>query len=135
MKKTEPTTETLKSFGVLMSFVFTLILGVSVWRRGEILTGHLILTALSSYFLLSAILIPRTLAPVEKLWMQFAERLSVVMTFVIMTITFIFMVTPIGLLLRLFGKDVLQLKIERDRKSYWEPMDPAGSGARYFLPY
>ena len=125
----------LRSFGILMSFVFTLILGVSVYRKGEVLPAHLVLIALVSYFLLSALLVPSSLRKVEALWMQFAERLSVVMTFVIMTLTFMLMVTPVGLLLRLFRKDILQLRLEPDRKSYFEPIDPTGSGSRHYLPY
>lgn len=134
-KNKEKTREELRSFGILMSFVFTLIMGLSVWKKGEVVSGHIILMVLISYFLLCGILIPKSLRKVEELWMAFAERLSVVMTFVIMTLTFFLMITPIGLLMKLLGKDLLQIKLDPQRKSYWEPVDPAGSGSRYYLPY
>ena len=135
IQQKEKTREELRSFGILMSFVFTLILGGSVYKNGEVFPAHLVIMLLISYFLVGGIVAPNSLRKVEELWMAFAERLSVVMTFVIMTLTFFFMITPIGLLMKLLGKDLLQIKLEPDRKSYWEPVDPEGSGSRYFLPY
>ena len=67
--------------------------------------------------------------------MIFAEKLGSVMTVVIMGLTYLFLVVPIGLLMRLIRKDLLALKIDKSQNSYWVPVDQNGSGSRYFLPY
>jgi len=57
--------------------------------------------------------------PFYKGWMSIAIFLSYFMSRLILIILFYLVITPLGLILRLFGKDFLELKIEREKKSYW----------------
>lgn len=65
------------------------------------------------------IVFPSALRPVQKIWMTFAVVMGFVMSRVILTIIFYLVVTPIGLLAKLFRKDFLDLSIDKNRKSYW----------------
>ena len=60
----------------------------------------------------------KILSPVNKLWFKLGIILGKIISPIIMGIIFFFVVTPIGYLMRLFKKDVLNLKFN-DNKSYW----------------
>ncbi len=125
----------LKEFGEVMALACFIFSAVSLYRHSGFSTVNTILLTLGSLFLILGLFLPNTLAKPEQLWMAFAERLSIVMTFVVMFITFFTVVTPIGLTLRLFGKDLLGKRFDKSRKTYWEPMESDGPGSRHHLPY
>ena len=54
-----------------------------------------------------------------RLWMKFAEVLSWVMTRVILTVFFFGILTPVGLVMKLFGKAPMDLKWKDGRETYW----------------
>lgn len=102
-------------------------------RRGRESAPYVL--CLAAYFLLASLLVPRTLTLVERLWMAFGRRMSVGMTYVILTLAFYLVITPFGCLLRLFGKDLLQLKFDRQMTSYWGPVESDGPCSRPDKPY
>ena len=122
----------IRNFGLLMSLVFGLLSAALLWKSRPAAPYCLALTA---FFGLSALLAPGVLAPLERIWMKFAEKLSVVMTYVIVTLTFYLAVTPLALMFRLFGKDSLGKKFDRKLGSYWIPVEENGPGTRPYLPY
>ncbi len=122
----------LRKFGVVMAAPLTILGGLALWRGrpwGPWALG------LAGLFLLLALLLPRALAPIEKGWMAFAKVLGVVMTYVILTLTYYLVITPVGLALRALGKDLLGLKPAPDGGSFWAPVDPDGPCGRPFRPY
>ena len=127
--------EQLKEFGEVMALACFVFTALSIYKHTIITGGSLGLISFGSIFLLLGLFFPRTLAKPEQLWMALAEKISVVMTFIIMLLTFLLVVTPIGLALRIFGKDLLGKKFDKSRQSYWEPMEQNGPGSRYYLPY
>jgi hypothetical protein len=73
---------------------------------------------------------PRALKWVYIVWMSVAFVLGLVMAHVILTLLFFLMITPIGWVARLFGKDFLSLKLDRGAATYWlrrerKPRPPA----------
>ncbi len=56
-------------------------------------------------------------------WMTFAQILGWFMTRVILSIFYYLVLTPVGLLMRLLGKDLLDMKIDRSAQSYWKKRD------------
>ena len=136
MKETKPQTDAkLREFGIVMSLAFTVIGSLSFWKWKAVTKVFLTCLVLTSVFLPLGLFAPRTLVTAEKYWMIFAEKLGSVMTVVIMGLTYVVLVVPIGILMRLLGKDLLALKIDKSKNSYWVPVDKNGSGSRYFLPY
>ena len=78
-----------------------------------------ILLYISASFIGLGLLYPIILKPIYLLWMIFAVILGWIMTRVILSMVFYFIISPIGLLTRLIGEDFLELKKSSDNKSYW----------------
>lgn len=122
----------LRKFGLILGTAFGLLTGFLFWRERP--TAPVFL-AISIFFFTAGIFMPKILDRIEVYWMAFAEKLSVVATFIILTITFIFAITPLGLLLRLMGKDLLSLKLDKNAATYWVPVPADAPGTRPYLPY
>jgi len=70
-------------------------------------------------FQIIAQIFPKIFLPIQKAWMALAVVLGFIMTRVILSILFYLVITPINFISRLFRKDFLNLKIEKEKKSYW----------------
>lgn len=68
---------------------------------------------------ISGIVLPKALKYPYKAWMILAVVLGFIMSRLILTILFYLIVTPIGFIAKLFGKDFIDLKLEKERSSYW----------------
>ena len=104
-----------RSFGIVFFIVFLLIALYPLINTGEFRLWSLII---SFIFLILGILNSRILTPLNKLWFKFGIFLGKIVSPIIMGIIFFFVVTPIGVLMRIFGKDILNLKYNNN-KSYW----------------
>jgi len=81
-------------------------------------------------------IVPVILRPLYVPWMLLSLVLGWVMTRVLLSLTFFCMITPIGLVRRLLGKDSLNRKFSDDLESYWEPWEePEGGHSRHFKPF
>lgn len=115
-----------------MAIAFGLIGGLLFWRGKDLAVYFF---GLAGFFLAGGLLFPGGLAPLEKWWMKLAMVLSAIMTRVILTLTYYLMITPIGFLLKLMGKDLLRLKIDPEAQSYWIPGEEDGPATRPDKPY
>ena len=108
-----------KSFGIVFFVVFLLIALYPLTNGGEIRIWSVIISLI---FLILGLLNSKILAPFNKLWFKFGMFLGKIISPLIMGIIFFLVVTPIGLLMRLLGKDLLNLKYN-DKQSYWIEKD------------
>ena len=108
-----------RSFGVVFFLVFFLIALFPLIYQGDIRLWSLII---SIFFLILGILKSRILTPFNIIWFKFGILLAKVVSPVIMAVIFFLVVTPIGLLMRLIRKDLLNLKVEKNN-SYWIKKD------------
>ncbi len=106
----------LRRYGITVGLVFAFIGLLFLWR-GKAFYFYFILFAF--FFLASGLLFPVILRPIHKVWMTVALLLGWFWTRVLLIILFYLIVTPIELLLRLFGKRFLDLKIDKNKESYW----------------
>jgi hypothetical protein len=104
-----------------------------LWWRSRAAAPYVGLVAL--LFLLTALIRPPVLGPIERAWMKLAALMAAVMTRVILTLTFYLVITPVGLLLRLLRKDVLGLRPDPGAQSFWVPVEPDGPGTRPDRPF
>ena len=104
-----------RSFGIVFFIVFLIIALYPLTYNGEIRVWSAITSLI---FLLLGLLNSKILAPFNKLWFKFGIFLGKIISPLIMGIIFFFVVTPVGLIMRLFGKDVLNLKYNKNQ-SYW----------------
>ena len=135
MKVKEKTLQQLKEFGEVMTIAMLVFAAISIWKHHDLALTALLLLSAALVFFLFGIFAPERLRRFEKVWMAFGDKLGTIMTYVVMLLTFTVIVTPIGLLVRLLGKDLLSMKLDPKRTTYWEPVDPQGPGSRPFLPY
>tara|TARA_X000001036_G_scaffold428195_1_gene457687 strand:- start:3830 stop:4213 length:384 start_codon:yes stop_codon:yes gene_type:complete len=108
-----------RSFGVVFFLVFFLIALFPLIYQGDIRLWSLIISII---FLILGILKSRILTPFNIIWFKFGILLAKVVSPVIMAVIFFLVVTPIGLLMRLIRKDLLNLKVEKNN-SYWIKKD------------
>lgn len=135
MTKKPQTVKQLREFAIVMCLAFTVFGAISFWKWHYPTKMFMAMLTLTAVTMPLGLFAPRTLAVPERLWMAFAEKLGSVVTVLIMVLTYFVMVVPIGLLLRLIGKDLLALKLDRSQKSYWIPAEKNGPSSRPFLPY
>ena len=104
-----------KSFGILLFFFFIIILLWPLFSKNEIRIWSLV-TAL--IFLMLAILNPKLLSPFTKLWIKLGELIGKFISPIIIGIIYFLVLTPIGLLMKMFKKDLLNLKFSKNQ-TYW----------------
>jgi hypothetical protein len=131
-KKIIKTKKELRKFGFVMTLPLAIIGGILLWR-GRTAAPYFL--SIAAFFLLSGLFLPSILRPIEWVWMKIAEIISAVMTRVILTLTFYLVITPVGLIMRIFGKDLLQMKFKSKRDSYWVPVEKDGPFSRPDKPY
>jgi hypothetical protein len=102
------------TFGILF-FILFLIIGLYPLKSGG--TTRIWSLVLSSAFLIITIIRPNLLTFINRLWIQFGILLGKIISPLVMGLVFFFVVTPIGILIRMLKKDVMGLK--RGAPSYW----------------
>ena len=103
------------NFGITFFIVFLLIGVYPIVNNDQISSWALIISLI---FLILGLANSRFLTPLNKLWFKFGIILGKIISPLIMGAIFFLVVTPIGLLMRIFKKDVLNLSFN-DKKSYW----------------
>ena len=104
-----------RSFGIVF-FIFFLIIALWPLKSGSGI--RIIPILISLIFLILALFKPNLLKPLNLAWVKLGEILGRVLAPIVMFLLFFIIVTPIGLLVRLFGKDLLKIKFTKD-DSYW----------------
>jgi len=110
------TRQQLRSFGLLVGGIFGLIgLWPMVWRHQS---PRLWAVTLAVILVLPALVAPRILAPAYRVWMKLAEVLAWINTRILLGLVFFAVVTPIGLVMRLLGRDPMRRRLEPSTESY-----------------
>ena len=106
----------LRKFGITIGIILMIIVGFLFWKEKE---SFQIFLAIGITLFFTAIAIPSVLKPVYWIWMIFAIILGWFMTRVILSLLFFLIFTSIGLTLRLFGNQFLELRWDKSKESYW----------------
>ena len=104
-----------RSFGIVFFVVFLLIAFYPFMYGGEVRIWSVLISLI---FLILGLFNSKFLTPLNKLWFRFGIILGKIISPIVMGIIFFLVVTPTGFIMRLLGKDVLNLKYS-DHKSYW----------------
>mgnify|MGYP001235623017 CR=1 FL=1 len=105
-----------RSFGLLFFIVFLTFALWPLTKKGEI---NLYLITIALIFLILGLLNSKILTPLNKSWIKFGELLGRIITPIVMGIVYFIILTPISLLVRLFGKDLIGMKFNTNLKTYW----------------
>lgn len=112
-----------RSVGLVFAAVFA-VLGLAPMLRGDSPRGWAVLIAVG--LLTVALLFPRVLGPLARAWLALGLGLHALVSPLVMALLYYTTVTPLGLLLRLLGKDLLRLRLDRAAPTYWIDRAPPG---------
>ena len=105
-----------KSFGLLFFVVF-LIIGLWPLKNGDNLNVYFV--AISGIFLILGLINSKLLSPLNKIWIKLGEVLGFIIAPIVMFLVYFIVLTPVSLIVRLFGKDLLGLTFLKKKDSYW----------------
>tara|TARA_B110000008_G_C16599649_1_gene415857 strand:- start:76 stop:453 length:378 start_codon:yes stop_codon:yes gene_type:complete len=106
---------TNRSFGILFFIVFLLIAIWPLISESSIRVWSLIISLI---FLLLGLINSKLLTPLKNVWIKLGEFLGKIIAPIVMGIIYFLIVTPIGLIMRIAGKDLINIKYSKE-KSYW----------------
>ena len=105
-----------KSFGLIFFVVF-LIIGLWPLKNGENLNFYFITTSI--IFLILGLINSKLLTPLNKSWIKLGEILGIIIAPIVMALVYFVILTPVSLIVRIFGKDLLSLKLLKEKETYW----------------
>lgn len=113
-----------RSFGFTFVVVFALI---AVWQAWAGRIGAAtIFAGLGTLTVLAALLRPSVLNPLNRAWMKFGAALHVVVNPIVLGAIYFLMIAPIGIAMRLAGRDALRRRLDAGARSYWIDREPPG---------
>ena len=107
---------TNKSFGLVF---FTVFLIIGLWPLLNESTPRIWAIIISIVFLILGLINSKILTPLNSIWFKFGELLGLVISPFVMAVIFFLVVTPTGIIMKLFKKDLLNKKFNKSIKSYW----------------
>ena len=115
-----------RSFGLLFFFVFIII---GLWPIIDSESIRIWSVIISLIFFILGIFNAKILTPLNKVWMSFGKLLGNFVSPLVMGIIFFGVVTPTGLILKLFSKDILNLKKNKN-DTYWLKKDNSNNNMK-----
>jgi hypothetical protein len=124
LKKLKQDRAALRNFGLTMAAALALI-GVAMHFVGHHPRRAFWTWVVAAAFLFFGLVAPRALKGIHRAWMALAFVLGWFVSRIILGVIFFGIITPIGVVMKLAGKDVLHEKIDRSAMTYWIPRDAA----------
>ncbi len=111
-----------RAFGFVMAGACAVFGAISWWNTpsGSL---YLWLWGIGGTFLLLALVWQQPLKPLNRIWLKFGELLHNLVSPMVMAVMFYLVITPIGIMMRMFGNDLLSLKAQPQADSYWVNVD------------
>ena len=119
-----------RSFGVVFAVVFAIIGLLPLIHGGPWRIWSL---AIAGAFVIAAFAFPGVLTPLNRLWMKVGLLLHKVVSPIVLGFLFFVVITPMGMAMRLFGKDPLRLRRDPASKSHWVERTPPGPRPESFI--
>lgn len=120
IKDIKSTKKELREFGLTIGIILAILGALALWR-GKAIGPYFL--SIGAGFIILGLTLYGILKPLQKIWMSFSVVIGFFMSRFILFILFYGAVTPIGFLTRLLGKDILDERIDKTRKSYWNERD------------
>jgi hypothetical protein len=118
-----PYGSTDRFFGLVFS-AFWGVVAIAPLRKGGPIRAWAV--ALAAAFLVTTLIRPTVLGPLNQLWQRLAQLLQRLTNPIVMAVLYFSTIVPFALIVRLLDRDVLGLKWEPERASYWIPRKPPG---------
>ena len=108
-----------RKFGLVFSIALAVLCGVLWLIFGTFFRGLLITSAV---FAVLALFVPGSLLPANRIWMAFAAKLGAANNFFILGVVYFFIIVPVGLLMRMIGRDPMHRQIDPTADTYLTPV-------------
>ena len=115
-----------RSFGIVFFVVFFIISIYPIINDNPIRLWSLILSLI---FLILGLINSKILTPLNIIWMKFGMYLGIFISPIVMGIVFFLVVTPIGIIMKILRKDLLNLRMNKEN-SYWIEKDKIKSSMK-----
>ena len=132
LKKLDPDRSELRKFSLILGGAF-LALGAFSWYRGSSPAPYLL--TIGAAIALVGTVLPGAIRWLFFVWMALGLVLGTIMTSVILTLVFVVAVIPIGLIMRLVGRDPMHRKLDPNAPTYWLPKERTIEGKTRFEKY
>jgi len=109
-----------RNFGLVFFFIF---LVVSIWPLTHNESPRIWSAIISLAFLILVLTRSILLTPLNRLWTKFGIILGYIIAPIVMGVVFFLVVTPIGLVMKIIGKDLLSIKYDKKKETYWVKRD------------
>lgn len=126
-----PETSSDRSFGLVFAAFFLAVALLPLLRKHDLRLWAL---ELASVFLILALVAPKLLEPLNRLWTRFGMLLHKIVSPVALSVLYYGVVMPTGLLMQLVGKNPLRLRLDKSANSYWierRPPSPAPDSLKF----
>jgi len=118
LSRLEQDNKSLRKFiGVISSAL--VIIGLLVFFWGRVPERAYWLAGIAIIILIVGLPFPQLVKPLHTLWMGLALFIGYFMSRLLLSLLFFIVISPISLMMRLFGKDFLKQKIDKNKTSYW----------------
>jgi protein-S-isoprenylcysteine O-methyltransferase Ste14 len=140
----KPDRATLRQFGWISLVAFAALGGLTWYTHKFLLwsvspsaaqTTAYVLWVVAGVSAVLALIAPGTLRPLYVALMLIALPIGFVLSHVIMAILYYAIFTPVGLFMRLIGRDALERRFDRQARSYWVPRPTNVDPKRYFRQF
>ena len=122
IKSLDTSSKEIRKFGLVIAIALGVIGSFVYVKFGNFdVVGWL--WGIGLLFLILGFILPSVLRPVYRIWMLLAHFIGGIVSRVILIVLYYIVLVPIGLVLRLFGKDVLDQNFDKKRESYWIKKD------------
>ena len=109
-----------RNFGLVFFFIF---LVVSIWPLTHNESPRIWSAIISLAFLILVLTRSKLLTPLNRLWAKFGIILGSIIAPITMGVVFFLVITPIGLVMKIIGKDLLSIKYDKKKETYWVKRD------------
>ena len=110
----------VRSFGITIGIILLVVAGFLFYKEKDSFQSFIFI---AGSFISLGFLIPIVLKPIYLAWMIFAVILGWFMTRIILSLLFFLVITPTSILIKMMGKDLLELKKQEVQGSYWNVRD------------
>jgi hypothetical protein len=125
-----PSTSEMRWFGLILAAVFAVLGGVIAWQTGTRRVSN-VLWGIGASLAVLYYAVPALRWPMYAGWMRLVTPFGLLVSTVILGIIYFGIITPIGRMTALFGRDALGRRLDPERASYWVPHPPVGESGRY----
>ena len=109
-----------RNFGLVFFFIF---LVVSIWPLTHNESPRIWSAIISLAFLILVLTRSKLLTPLNRLWAKFGIILGSIIAPIVMGVVFFLVITPIGLVMKIIGKDLLSINYDKKKETYWVKRD------------